>query len=53
MNKEQKIIAFIKHWLDCNMDEPIQDTTEEDSANLKQFIEYFETETLDVNSYIE
>ena len=50
--KEQKIISFIKDWLDCNMDDPTKDTIEEDSANLKEFIEHFEYGSLDVEDYI-
>jgi hypothetical protein len=38
MTKEQKIIKFIKNWLDSNMDDPTQDSAEEDSANLKEYI---------------
>ena len=52
MTKEQKIIAFIKQWLDLNMDDPTQDSIEEESANLKEYIEHFEAGSLDVESYI-
>ena len=52
MTKEQKIIKFIKNWLDSNMDERIEDTIEEDSANLKEYIEHFEAESLDIDSYV-
>ena len=52
MTKEQKIIKFIKNWLDSNMDDPTQDSAEEDSANLKEYIEQFEAGSLDVDSYV-
>jgi hypothetical protein len=52
MTKEQKIIKFIKNWLDSNMDDPTQDSAEEDSANLKEYIEHFEFGSLDVDSYV-
>jgi hypothetical protein len=52
MTKEQKIIKFIKNWLDSNMDDPTQDSAEEDSANLKEYIEHFEFGSLDIDSYV-
>ena len=52
MTKEQKIIKFIKNWLDSNMDDPTQDSAEEDSANLKEHIEHFEAGSLDIDSYV-
>jgi hypothetical protein len=52
MTKEQKIIEFIKNWLDSNIDERSQDTMEEDSANLKEYIEHFEAGSLDIDSYV-
>jgi hypothetical protein len=52
MTKEQKIIKFVKNWLDSNMDDPTQDSAEEDSANLKEYIEHFEAGSLDIDSYV-
>lgn len=53
MTKEQKIIAFIKQWLDTNVNEKIEDSIEEDSVNLKEFIEHFEQGSLDIEDYIQ
>ena len=52
MTKEQKIIQFIKNWLDTNIDEPTQDSIDEDSINLKEYIEHFEYGSLDIEDYI-
>ena len=52
MTKEQKIIAFIKNWLDSNIDDPTQDSIEEDSSNLKEYIEHFEYGSLNIEDYI-
>lgn len=52
MNKEQKIISFIKNWLDLNIDDPTKDTIEEDSVNLKEYIEHFEHGSLNIEDYI-
>ena len=52
MSKEQKIISFIKNWLDLNIDDPTKDTIEEDAVNLKEYIEHFEHGSLDVEDYI-
>lgn len=52
MNKEQKIISFIKNWLDLNIDDPTTDTIEEDSVNLKEYIEHFEHGSLNIEDYI-
>jgi rhamnogalacturonyl hydrolase YesR len=52
LTKEQKIIQFIKNWLDTNIDEPTQDSIDEDSANLKEYIEHFEHGSLDIEDYI-
>ena len=52
MTKEQKIIQFIKNWLDTNIDEPTQDGIDEDSANLKEYIEHFEHGSLNIEDYI-
>jgi hypothetical protein len=53
MTKEQKIIAFIKQWLDTNVNEKIEDSIEEDSVNLKEFIEHFEEGSLNIEDYIQ
>jgi hypothetical protein len=52
MSKEQKIISFIKNWLDLNIDDPTKDTIEEDSVNLKEYIEHFEHGSLNIEDYI-
>ena len=52
MSKEQKIISFIKNWLDLNIDDPTTDTIEEDSVNLKEYIEHFEHGSLNIEDYI-
>ena len=52
MNKEQKIISFIKNWLDLNIDDPTKDTIEEDAVNLKEYIEHFEHGSLNIEDYI-
>ena len=52
MNKEQKIIAFIKNWLDSNIDDPTQDSIKEDSSNSKEYIEHFEYGSLNIEDYI-
>jgi hypothetical protein len=52
MSKEQKIISFIKNWLDLNIDDPTTDTIEEDSVNLKKYIEHFEHGSLNIEDYI-
>ena len=52
MSKEQKIISFIKNWLDLNIDDPTEDTIEEDSVNLKEYIEHFEHGSLNIEDYI-
>jgi hypothetical protein len=52
LNKEQKIISFIKNWLDLNIDDPTTDTIEEDSVNLKEYIEHFEHGSLNIEDYI-
>jgi hypothetical protein len=52
MSKEEKIISFIKNWLDLNIDDPTKDTIEEDAVNLKEYIEHFEHGSLDVEDYI-
>jgi rhamnogalacturonyl hydrolase YesR len=52
MTKEQKIIQFVKNWLDSNIDEPTQDSVDEDSVNLKEYIEHFEHGSLDIDNYI-
>jgi len=52
MNKEEKIISFIKNWLDLNIDDPTTDTIEEDSVNLKEYIEHFEHGSLNIEDYI-
>jgi hypothetical protein len=53
MTKEQKIILFIKQWLDTNASEKIEDSIEEDSVNLKEFIEHFEEGSLNIEDYIQ
>jgi len=52
MSKEQKIISFIKNWLDLNIDDPTKDTIEEDAVNLKEYIEHFEHGSLNIEDYI-
>ena len=52
MSKEQKIISFIKNWLALNIDDPTTDTIEEDSVNLKEYIEHFEHGSLNIEDYI-
>jgi hypothetical protein len=52
MSKEQKIISFIKNWLDLNIDDPTEDSIEEDSVNLKEYIEHFEYGSLNIEDYI-
>ena len=52
MSKEEKIISFIKNWLDLNIDDPTTDTIEEDSVNLKEYIEHFEHGSLNIEDYI-
>ena len=52
MSKEQKIISFIKNWLDLNIDDPTTDTIEEDAVNLKEYIEHFEHGSLNIEDYI-
>ena len=52
MSKEQKIISFIKNWLDLNIDDPTTDTIEEDAVNLKEYIEHFENGSLNIEDYI-
>ena len=52
MSKEQKIISFIKNWLDLNIDDPTTDTIEEDAVNLKEYIEHFEYGSLNIEDYI-
>jgi len=52
LNKEQKIISFIKNWLDLNIDDPTKDTIEEDAVNLKEYIEHFEHGSLNIEDYI-
>ena len=52
MNKEQKIISFIKNWLDLNIDDPTTDTIGEDAVNLKEYIEHFEHGSLNIEDYI-
>jgi hypothetical protein len=52
MTKEQKIIQFVKNWLDSNISEPTQDSVDEDSVNLKEYIEHFEFGSLDIDNYI-
>ncbi len=52
MSKEQKIISFIKNWLDLNIDDPTNDTIEEDAVNLKEYIKHFEYGSLNIEDYI-
>ena len=52
MSKEEKIISFIKNWLDLNIDDPTKDTIEEDAVNLKEYIEHFEHGSLNIEDYI-
>ena len=52
MSKEQKIISFIKNWLDLNIDDPTTDTIGEDAVNLKEYIEHFEHGSLNIEDYI-
>jgi hypothetical protein len=52
MTREKKIIEFIKNWLNTNMDEPTEDTVQEDSANLKEYIEHFEQGSINIDQYL-
>ena len=52
MSKEEKIISFIKNWLDLNIDDPTKDSIEEDAVNLKEYIEHFEHGSLNIEDYI-
>ena len=52
MSKEEKIISFIKNWLDLNIDDLTTDTIEEDAVNLKEYIEHFEHGSLNIEDYI-
>jgi len=52
MSKEEKIISFIKNWLDLNIDDPTKDNIEEDAVNLKEYIEHFEHGSLNIEDYI-
>ena len=52
MSKEQKIISFIKNWLNLNIDDPTTDTIGEDAVNLKEYIEHFEHGSLNIEDYI-
>ena len=52
MSKEEKIISFIKNWLDLNIDDPTTDTIEEDAVNLKEYIEHFEHGSLSIEDYV-
>jgi hypothetical protein len=52
MSKEQKIISFIKNWLDLNIDDSTTDTIGEDAVNLKEYIEHFEHGSLNIEDYI-